>query len=414
MSLNIPNSVVSEKSIIGSILIDPNTLHIIENSLSVSDFYSQKHWKIYEILLDMYKKSEKIDMITLSVQLKNCGKFEEFGGNAGIVEYTEWVYITGNIEAYANIVREKSIRRNMIAAWNSIMLSAYDESLSILDLENKSELTLTKIPTISSDTSVTMEIFFESYHERLEKFQSGEDLGYKTWIKLLDMNCEWIQPWTVTRLNAYSNHGKTRLAIWIMVNLLKQGISCGFFSTEVTKEHFFPILAWTYMQVWDRDVKYGKVDVDWDNITKLPIKFYQDKYRLNDIIATAKKEKFQVIFIDFAQNIDAGFQGKMFENMTSYAQGIQRFAIDNNIAVFDLSQISAEWAKSKTTDVIPSKGSGTLVESADVSIVMERMNFDSKVTVIDFAIRKNKYWPLASCELTADYNHSNYVETAKL
>jgi hypothetical protein len=90
-----------------------------------------------------------------------------------------------------------------------------------------------------------------------------------------------------------------------MTNLLKQGISCGFFSTEVTKEHFFPILAGTYMGVSDKDIKYGKVEVDWDSITKLPLKFYQDKYKLNDILATSKKEKFKVIIIDFCQNIDA-------------------------------------------------------------------------------------------------------------
>ena len=62
----------------------------------------------------------------------------------------------------------------MISAGNSIMLSAYDESISILDLENKSEQTLKGIPTISSDTSITMQDFFINYHERLEKFQSGE------------------------------------------------------------------------------------------------------------------------------------------------------------------------------------------------------------------------------------------------
>lgn len=414
MTVTPPNSMVSEKSVIGSLLIDPNMFHFVENILNESDFYSQKNGKIYAILLDMHKKSEKIDIVTLSVKLKNCGKFEEYGGNAGIIEYTEGVFIAGNIENYAKIVKEKSIRRNLISAGNSIMLSAYNESISVYDLEIKSEQTLKAIPTASSDTSITMEDFFVNYHERLEKFQSWESFWFKTWIKIIDNNCEWIQPWTVTRLNAYSNHGKTRLAIWIMVNLLRQWISCWFFSTEVTKEHFFPILAGTYMQVWDKEVKYGRVAIDWDNITALPIKFYQDKYRLNDIIANAKKEKFQVVFIDFAQNIDAGYPGRLFENMTAYAQEIQRFAIENNVAVFDLSQISAEWAKSKSSDVIPSKGSGTLVESADVSLVMERTMFDSNATVIDLAIRKNKYWPLASCELTVDYNHSHYVETAKI
>ena len=89
MTTNTPNSMASEKSVIGSILIDPNMFHVIENTLSVSDFYSQKHGKIYAILLDMHKKSEKIDIVTLSVKLRNCNKFDEYGGNAGILEYTE-------------------------------------------------------------------------------------------------------------------------------------------------------------------------------------------------------------------------------------------------------------------------------------------------------------------------------------
>jgi hypothetical protein len=100
--------------------------------------------------------------------------------------------------------------------------------------------------------------------------------------------------------------------------------------------------------------------------------------------------------------------------MTEYAMVIQHFAIQNNVAVFDLSQISAEWAKSSSKDTIPSKGSGSLAESADVSIVMERMKFDSNATMIDFDIRKNKYGQLAGCEFTVDYNHSRYVESPKL
>lgn len=93
MNITPPNSMVSEKSVIGSILLEPAMLHVIENSLSYSDFYSQKHGKIYEILLDMHRKSEKIDVITLSVKLRNCGKFDEYGGNAGIIEYTDGLFI---------------------------------------------------------------------------------------------------------------------------------------------------------------------------------------------------------------------------------------------------------------------------------------------------------------------------------
>jgi len=93
MTVTPPNSMVSEKSVIGSLLIDPNMFHFVENTLTASDFYSQKNGKIYAILLDMHKKSEKIDIVTLSVKLKNFGKFDEYGGNAGIIEYTEGLFI---------------------------------------------------------------------------------------------------------------------------------------------------------------------------------------------------------------------------------------------------------------------------------------------------------------------------------
>jgi replicative DNA helicase len=66
-----PNNMASEKSIIGSILLDPSAFHLIENTISESDFYSQKHGKTFAILEEMHKNSEKIDIVTLSVKLKN-------------------------------------------------------------------------------------------------------------------------------------------------------------------------------------------------------------------------------------------------------------------------------------------------------------------------------------------------------
>lgn len=169
------------------------------------------------------------------------------------------------------------------------------------------------------------------------------------------------------RLNAYSNIGKTRMAVFILANLLKQGISCVFYSTEVTAQHFFPIYASAVLGLNFKQVKEGKVDIDWDELNKLPFKFYQDKFALNEILFSAKKHRPQVVMIDFVQNIDAGHMSDEYKNMSLYAREIQKFAITNNIAVFDLSQVSNEGAKlGAASTVIASKGSGALVASADV------------------------------------------------
>jgi replicative DNA helicase len=95
-----------------------------------------------------------------------------------------------NIQAYAETVREKSVRRNMISSANSIILMASDESNETSSLEKKAEIAFKNIPTLSVDTSITMENFYENYYDRLEKHQSGESFGYKTGVKVLDNNCE--------------------------------------------------------------------------------------------------------------------------------------------------------------------------------------------------------------------------------
>lgn len=198
----------------------------------------------------------------------------------------------------------------------------------------------------SDDTVVTMDQFYEEYTEQQAMLMSGRSLGYKTGIPILDTNCRGLQPGTVTRLTAYSNIGKTRLTAWIMSNLLKQGIKCAFFSLEVRSDKFFPILASCLMSCNSRDIEDGKVQVDWDYINSMPLAFYHDKDRLTDIIMMAKKQNAKAVFIDFCQNVDAGYLGEEYKNMTHYAREIQRFAVQNNVAVFDLSQLSNEAAKS--------------------------------------------------------------------
>ena len=354
---------------------------------------------------------ELVDILTVSQTLKNSKNLQAIGGNKTLIELTSLTFTSQNIESYARIVKEKSIRRASISAGYQIQVMAYDESKDYQDIQKEANDILNNIPSITKDTLVTMTDFYEDYCESMNDLESGIPLGYKSWLQILDNNCDGIQPGTVTRLSAYSNHGKTRLAIWVMVNLLKQWVSCGFFSTEVTKRHFFPILSATFQKVNDKDIKHGRVAPNMDLISKLPVSFYQDKRNLDDIIAMAKKHKFQVVFIDFAQNIDAGYRNDIYVNMTEYAIRIQQFAIENNVAVFDLSQINVEWAKWGSSKVIPSKGSGSLVESADICLFMERTVFDDNATIIKLDLRKNKYGNLASAELSVDYKRSHYIET---
>lgn len=150
----------------------------------------------------------------------------------------------------------------------------------------------------------------------------------------------------------------------------------------------------------------------WWNIKAVSsyVEKYKDKLRILDdvfdidgIVAQVRNAKEDVVFIDFVQNIKANGSSE-YEAMTEVAREIQRVANESGKHIFDLSQVSNEWNKYKTWDMIPSKGSGSLVASADIGLVIHWENWDMKLT-----LAKNKFWPKdIEVPLSCDFSISSF------
>lgn len=366
-------------------------------------FYNPKHKAAYEQLKRL--GVEPLD----TLQIKECIASVGYT-NKDIIKAIELVdeWVVSAQEKYGKSLKKLLAKRKAIVITDKLNKAVSTSENIWEDISGAiNELMDLSGDCVSNDTAKYVSDFHEEYYNNL----SQGNLGYKSGIKLIDELCWGIQPWTVTRLNAYSNIGKTRLAIHIMGNLLKQWIECVFYSTEVTSAHFFPIYVSSVQGLSFKEVKSGSANIDWDSLDKLPLTFFQDKFKLDEIIASARKIMPKVIFIDFAQNIDCGFISEEYKNMSLYAREIQKFAITNNIAVFDLSQISNEGAKlGASSNIIASKGSGSLVSSADVGLMIERKEFSSQATILELSVKKNKYWPLGVCELAVGYEKSTYEE----
>ena len=230
-------------------------------------------------------------------------------------------------------------------------------------------------------------------------------LGYRTGIEFLDSRCEGIQAWTVTRLNAYSGTGKSKLTYFICNNLLRDWKKVLYFSLEVQakmvlknllanwyKEDFYPLMKgkieYDFMDFYDQ--AKGNLDIT-------------DKFtNIREIEEYVKLQKPDVVFIDFVQNM-SGEWASEYERMTKIAVQIQRMAIENNVAVFDVSQISNEGSNYKLGQMIPSKGSGGLVASADVGLVLYKSD-----NLLKLAIAKNKFGD-SQIETILEYNFSKWT-----
>lgn len=291
-----------------------------------------------------------------------------------------------------------------------VMEKPWDEFEKLIDIQTRFEFIEKQRAVSQSKKYQIREAYDTLMVDLMEKKDRLKDwllLGYSTWFPFLDKLTDWLQKWTVTRMVAYANTGKSKFSYHITNKLLEQGANVIYFTLEVNQNTVMVNLMANKYKITLRDVylmNFEDKDM-WELFSKnLEVVF--DKYSLNDIIQYTESRKPDAIIIDFVQNIDAG-GGSEYEEMTTVARKLQQLAIKQNIAIFDLSQTSNEWAKTDS-DVIHSKWSGALVASADIVLVMKRDSMDEKWLVIKVA--KNKFWARKTLEYQIDYERNLFIE----
>jgi replicative DNA helicase len=265
----------------------------------------------------------------------------------------------------------------------------------------------------ASKKYMILELYDEAIADLVEK-QDRKDkwltLGYSTGFHLLDMYTEWIQKGTVMRLNAYSNVGKSKFSYQIANKLLEQKAHVLYFSLEVPKRTvIYNMIANKYKMPISDVYKMKFDDIDFGELFRKKLEIIDDKYDLSEIVQYTEMRKPDAIIIDFVQNIRSDGKSE-YERMTNTAVTIQQLAIKNNIAVFDLSQISNAGTDYAQGDAIPSKGSGALVASADVGLMIKRDKLVNDKIVLHIA--KNKFGQNGK-SIDYDVDFSRWVFTEK-
>lgn len=247
---------------------------------------------------------------------------------------------------------------------------------------------------------------------RRDRKQKWEILGYSFWFPLLDKYTDWLQRWTLMRLNAYSNIWKSKFSYQIVNEFLRQWAKVIYFSLEVwANQLIYNLMANFYKIPIQELYKMNFWDIDFEDLFEKNIEIVTDKYQLSEILGYTAMRKPDIIVIDFVQNIRTDWNGSEYERMTEVAIKLQQLAIKENIAVFDISQVSNEWAKVES-DIIPSKWSGALVASADVWLLMKRDKIEEDR--IQIKIAKNKFWWRKTMEYKIDYETWIFTEIGEV
>jgi replicative DNA helicase len=424
-----PQNTDAEASLLGAVLIDSDAIVKIADHVAASDFYDERHQRIYEAITQLYEKHSPIDVLTLSDQLKNSGFLDFVGGGAYLTELTNYVPTAAHVEKYADIVAQKALRRRLIKASQEITGLGYDESKNLQELIEEAESHLFEISQrhVSQDIASLETILTESF-DRLDELHrdKGKIRGIPTGYKDLDSILAGLQRSDLFVLAARPSMGKTALALNFAHNIaLQTELPVLIFSLEMSKEQLVDRMlamesgvdAWALRTGNLSDSDFEKISHAMGTLSEAQI-YIDDSpgITVSELRTKARREAHQrplgLIIVDYLQLMSGGGRyggdGNRVQEISEISRGLKGVARELNLPVLALSQLSrsVESRSPQIPQLADLRESGSIEQDADVVAFMYREEYYNPQTerknITDILIKKHRNGPTGGAELYFD------------
>ncbi len=421
-----PQNIDAEKSLLGAVLIDDETLADISEHVTAKDFYEKRHSIIYDAMMRLYEKHKPVDLLTLTDQLKRKKELENVGGSTYLTELTNYVPTAAHAEAYAELVSQKAIRRRLIKASGEISEMGFDENTSTDELLEKAEAELFSVSdqSLKQDLVSIESILTESF-DRMEELHRNKGLlrGVRTGYQDLDNMTAGLQRSDLIVLAARPAMGKTTLVTNLAYNVAtvaKQPVL--FFSLEMSKEQLVDRMladasgvdAWNIRTGNLSDEDFGKLSEAMGELAEAPI-FIDDTPGLSVLEMRTKarramhEQPLGLVIIDYLQLMRGSgsnqSNGNRVQEVSEISRGLKLIARELNVPVIALSQLSrsVESRSPQIPQLADLRESGSIEQDADIVMFIYREAYYNPETerenITDLFIAKHRNGPTGKIEL---------------
>ena len=391
-----PQNIEAEKSLLGSILLDSTTFPDILEKLKPIDFYHQIHGHIYRAMMNLYERSQPIDLVTLTSELKSLKLLKEVGGATYISNLTMVVPTAANALSYANLVEQASIRRRLIKAGTEIATKAYDSANEVGAMLGQAEKELFAVSDSNTKTDYTAlsDLLVDAY-DRMEMLSKNKGAlrGLKTGFRDLDNKTAGLQKGDLIIIGARPAMGKTTFAQNLAYNVA--GINkCGvlFFSMEMAKNEIVDRIISTTSNVDSWRIRTGNISNDdfakiGDALGEMgEIPLYLDDTSSMTILELRNKARrahhdhnIGLIIVDYLQLITGSdrYAGNRVQEVTEISRGLKILARELEIPVIALAQLSrGVTGRDDPRPVLSDlRESGSLEQDADLVMFLHRVEY---------------------------------------
>lgn len=422
-----PHSVEAEQSILGGLMLDNSGWDRIADLLHGGDFYRRDHQLIFEAIGALSEKSIPSDAVTVSEHLEKCSQLDDAGGLAYIASLARDTPSAANIKAYAEIVRERSMLRELIRVGGEIAGSAHaNDGRGATDLVDEAERKVFEIAERGQRAGtgfIGLRKILPGVIDRLDELShsEGDITGVATGFQKFDALTAGLHGGELIIIAGRPSMGKTTLAMNIAENAAIAGkVPTAIFSMEMSAEQLAFRMIGSIGRVNQSNLRTGRFsDEDWTRInsavaimSQAPI-FIDDTPALSptEIRSRARRLKREhglgLIIVDYLQLMGvAGTRENRATEISEISRSLKALAKELNLPIVALSQLNrgVEQRTDKRPVMSDLRESGAIEQDADlIAFIYREEVYDPDTPrkgVADIIIAKQRNGPIGDFHLT--------------
>jgi len=431
-----PQNLDAEESILGGILLDPEAIARVIDTLTSEAFYLKAHREIYRAALILHEQSKPTDLITVTTWLADQGLLAKIGGTAKLAQLVDRTVSAVNIDRYAALVMDKYLRRQLIGAGHEIVGLSYDTTMEldqVLDQSQQRIFSLTQtrpqqglIPI--ADTLINTFNTIEDLHQKTAL------PGITTSFYDLDAMTSGFGRSDLIILAGRPSMGKTALGLQIAYNIAKEHqLPVAIFSLEMSQEQLAQRLLASEAEIESNRLRAGRItqsDLEplskaMANLSELPI-YIDDNANLTVTqmrsqvrrLQSEQGKKLGLVLLDYLQLMEGSGSDNRVQELSRITRNLKGLAREIDVPVIALSQLSrgVEARTNKRPMMSDLRESGSIEQDADLVIMLYRDEYYNPDTVdrgiAEVIVTKHRNGPTGTIKLLFKAEFTKFLSLA--
>lgn len=422
-----PHSIDAEQAVLGGLMLAPDAYDRVNDRLTAEDFYRRDHQQIYTAIRDLSERGQPFDAVTLGEWFSNQGKLAMVDEGAYLIELANNTPSAANIVAYAEIVRDKAVLRQLIQVGTDIINDGFQpdgrESSELLAMAEKNVFAIAEQGAKGRSDFVAMPgALKDAFDELRNRFENGGNItGLPTGYDAFDAMTAGLQPTDLIILAARPAMGKTTFALNIAeFAAIKSKKAVAVFSMEMSASQLAMRLISSNGRINAQRLRTGQLeDEDWARVTGAIKMLKETKIFIDDTPGVSpevlrskcrrlkREHDLGLIVIDYLQLMSVpGNSENRATEISEISRSLKGLAKELGVPVIALSQLnrSLETRTDKRPVMADLRESGAIEQDADMIVFIYRDDYYNKEAspdkgLAEIIIGKHRGGPTGSCKL---------------